>query len=202
MGKEFKCSESSCAMVFSLCVGCFPYFRGRGQLQCKSCWHACGDLCIGCSSQKGQHNLAKFRFCKKCIDGTFCRECSLPPSHMSVRMCRACDRLALWCEKHVSAVALQSGLCAKHFSNLSDSCQYCPAKSEDANLEWKSCHRDGCTRCVRICDKCIPHVHGDSFSCELCWREAGSLCIRCHEKTGPNRTTLSALLQVLHLQNQ
>ena len=37
----------------------------------KSCWHASGDVCIGCSSARAERHLDKFRFCRRCIDGKF-----------------------------------------------------------------------------------------------------------------------------------
>ena len=46
--KKFKCSEGDCGVSFSLCVTCFPYLSGREVLQCKSCWHKGGLLCMLC----------------------------------------------------------------------------------------------------------------------------------------------------------
>ena len=44
LSKPFSCSESDCASVFYMCATCLPYFQGREKVQCKSCWHASGDL--------------------------------------------------------------------------------------------------------------------------------------------------------------
>ena len=125
LSNNFKCSESKCAAVFSFCLRCRPYFDGNAQLQCKQCWHASGDLCIGCSSQ-AQNNLDKFRYCKRCIADTFCPECSLPPAAvLNVPKCRACGKLALLCGNMSRWKGGRAG-CVPHIS------EPCPARASFA----------------------------------------------------------------------
>ena len=76
----------------------------------------------------------------------------------------------------------QSGLCATHFGTLSKWCQLCPVGDDANQLVWRSCQGVDCTRYVRACEKCSPHVSNDSFMCDMCWRTAGSKCTKCHKQ--------------------
>ena len=135
---------------------------------------------MGCSGRV-RHHLGKFRYCKRCIVDTFCPECSLPPAAvLDVPKCRACDKLALWCGKHVSLEGRQSGLCATHFETSSSCCQFCPVGADANQLAWRSCQNGNCARYVRVCTQRSLHVSNDSLICDMCWRSAGSKCIKCH----------------------
>ena len=91
-----------------------------------SCWHACGDICIFCRSQRAQKTIDKYRCCKSCISNLFCRQCMRPPPFKAMqRRCRMCTSLAMWCEQHCSAAELQSCLCHAHYEETGSRCQFC-----------------------------------------------------------------------------
>ena len=152
LNTTFRCSESGCASAFNMCATCLPYFQGREKVQCKSCWHASGDLCMGCSRQKARRHLDKFRFCKLCIDATFCAECFRPPpAGVLVPKCLACDRSALWCEQHSSQEERASGLCAIHVNK----CHHCNKEDVDLSTTFR-CTESNCTSVFNMCATCLP----------------------------------------------
>ena len=186
--QEHRCAEVSCRISFRLCDYCGLLLLGRRKLQCKTCWHSNGDLCVFCGAQKAQHNLNKFRSCDSCFSKFFCALCRMPPPNMDMlEVCYACDRLALWCGKHCSELELQSGLCREHFNEFSTRCQYCladekaSASAASSSLSWIPCSSDGCARRVHACDDCVTRAPAKKLFCYPCWRSFGSLCLVCGE---------------------
>ena len=183
LSKPFRCSESDCASVFYMCATCLPYFQGRENVQCKSCWHASGDLCMGCSGQKAQRNLNKFRFCKLCIEATFCAECCRPPpAGVLVPKCLACHRSSLWCEQHASQQERASGLCAVHVNK----CHHCSKEDVDLSTTFR-CTESNCTSVFNMCATCLPFfAERDNVQCKSCWHASGRMCILCSDDAQHN----------------
>ena len=131
---------------------------------------------MGCSGQKAQRHLDKFRFCKFCIDATFCAACFRPPpAGVLVPKCRACDRSALWCEQHSSQEERASGLCAIHLNT----CHHCNKEDVDLGTTFR-CTESDCTSVFNMCATCLPFFEGrENVQCKSCWHASGGTCILC-----------------------
>ena len=130
-----KCAGKAGGSIVHLCVGCVALTRGEQRVQCTSCWHAEGELCVHCLSRRGQQHLDKYRSCKECIRVKFCKRCMLPPENNKVvRTCQMCPNKAMWCCLHHIPEQIQMGMCSYHYKNFLDLCQYCRKKK----LEYRS----------------------------------------------------------------
>ena len=90
-------------------------------------------------------------------------------------------KLALWCRTCNSAEELSSGLCQSHYKLSISECQYCYFKPDQVSCSWRPCGTENCPRSVHACNKCVSRARGGKLLCNVCWREAGSLCIVCGE---------------------
>ena len=157
------------------CTQCESALGKFGNLLCKTCWYAEGELCIHCRSAARQH-LNKYRSCKACLLKLFCQQCKAPPPGPSPT-CRMCSNLALWCTLHCTATELQSRLCRAHSTAYGAECAYCHSNAED--LSWRACTTDGCPREVHVCGPCATKFEPNGIVCDSCWSASDKLCVAC-----------------------
>ena len=72
----FRCSTLECDMRIRFCANCVCLGRAATMVQCKTCWHATGKLCMVCQAQPGRNALKWLRYCQACAKDVFCEACT------------------------------------------------------------------------------------------------------------------------------
>ena len=174
------------------CRQCTPVFSKASELRCKNCWHAGGDICISCRTQKGQSNLDKYRHCRPCLRKFFCLDCMAPPpADLVVQNCRVCSSLAVWCPQHCSVSELQSRLCRDHLHSHGLQCQFCgvgASAADNESLQWWPCMTPDCQHEVYVCRERTRGSQHCGFLCSQCWSQSDRQCVSCKQE--PAQTQL------------
>ena len=71
--RVFQCDEHDCQTRMRFCVKCISIGETANKVQCKSCWHAAGDICIRCGIN-ARRSLHCLRCCRVCVSIFFLPE--------------------------------------------------------------------------------------------------------------------------------